>query len=402
MSDRRILAPGALLILALAGGNAAADALDTFNVTLGGTLMHDDNLFRLPANADPNLYLGKPQKSDDIAVSTVGLKLAKNYSLQRFELDASLVDYRYRTFDYLSFTGLNYSGAWRWSLTPRLHGNLTRTHSEMLNSFADYTGYNNRNLRTTEATRFDGVFELGPWHLIGGVSRNTLKNEKIFLAEGDYTYDAVEAGLRHVFRSGSTLAYVHRTGQGDYVNRPQPIAAGLYDNGFKQSEDEIRLQWSLTPKAMLDGRIAHVKREHDHYAQRDYAGTTGNLGFNWEVTAKTKLNASIARELSSFQTLYSNYTSIDRVVVAPYWQMTAHTGLRLRYDYAKRDFLGPIVSTAYDGRSDTQRLGSIALEWQPMTSLFISASLQNDRRNSNKPGLDYQSTMGSVTAQFTF
>lgn len=402
MFPRRTLAPGALLILALAAGKASADMLDTFNVTLGGTLMHDDNLFRLPANADPNLVLGKPQKSEDIAVTTLGLKLGKNYSLQRFEFDGTLVDYRYRTFDYLSFTARNYAAAWRWSLTPRFHGNLTKSRTEALNSFADYTGYQNRNKRTTDTSRFDGVFELGPWHLIGAVAQSKSTNEKIFLAEGDSKVDTVEGGLRHVFRSGSSLSYVHRIGKGDYFNRPQPIPVGLYDNGFEQTTDEIQMLWAITPKASLDGRIGRLETHHNHYAQRDYNGTTGNLAFNWEITAKTKINATLAREISSYQTFYSNYTSTDRVTLAPYWQMTAHTGLRLRYDYAKRDFLAPIISTAFDGRSDTQRLGSISLEWQPMTSVLISASLQSDKRSSNKPGLDYDSTMGSVTAQFTF
>ncbi|MCK6407201.1 MAG: putative exosortase B-associated extracellular polysaccharide biosynthesis transporter EpsL [Rhodocyclaceae bacterium] len=397
------LAPALLLALLLAPTLATADAFDSLNLTVGATVMHDDNLFRLSSSADPQALLGTSQKSDTIRVTTLGLKFAKDYSLQRFELDASLVDYRYNTFDYLDFTAHNYSAAWRWALTPRLKGNFTRTRTEALNSFTDYNNYTQQNIRTSTNTRLDGDFELGAAvHIIAGASRSESVNSKIFLQEGDSTYDSADFGLRYVFRSGASVALVRRQGSGEYTNRPQPIAIGLYDNGFDQNDTELRINWPITAKTRLEGRIAHTEREHDHYEQRDYDGTIGNFSINWDVTAKTRVTASVSRELNSYQSVYSSYYQADRFVIAPYWQISAKTGLRLRYDYSQRDYLGAIAPTSYNDRTDTIKLGSIALEWAPFSNTLISASLQNEKRTSNKPGLDYESKMGTVSAQITF
>lgn len=391
------------LALALGAHAALADAFDTLNLTVGATVMHDDNLFRLSSNANTQALLGTSQRSDTIRVATVGLKFAKNYSLQRFEFDASLVDYRYNTFDYLDFTAKNYSGAWRWALTPRLKGNLTRSQSESLNSFTDYNNYRQQNIRTVTNTRIDADYDLGAAvHLIAAVAETKNENSKIFVAEGDNTLDTAEFGMRYVFRSGATVSLVRRHGEGDYTNRNQPIPLGLYDNGFQQDETELRAVWPITAKTRIDARIAHLDRHHDHYDERDYDGTIGNFSVNWDVTAKTRVTATASRELSSYQTVYSSYIETDRFVVSPYWQITAKTALRMRYDYAHRDYLGAIAATTFNGRTDTIRNGSVSLEWAPYNNALISASVQNEKRKSNKPGQDYDSTMGTVSAQFNF
>ena len=229
------------IALLMGAGTAFADAQDTLNLTVGMTMMHDDNLFRLSSDANTQALLGTSQRSDTIRATTVGLKFAKDYSLQRFEFETNVVDYRYQTFDYLDFTATNYAGAWRWALTPRLRGNFTRNRTEALNSFTDYHNYRQQNIRTTTNTRFDADYDLGAAvHLIGGVAQNEYKNSKIFLAEGDSTLDTAEFGVRYVFRSGASLSLVGRKGNGDYTNRHQPIPLGLYDNGFEQDETELR------------------------------------------------------------------------------------------------------------------------------------------------------------------
>lgn len=382
----------------LATGLARSDAYDALNVTLGVNVMHDDNLFRLSSSADPRAVLGTSKKSDTITTKTLGIKFAKNYSLQRIEFDANLVDYKYNTFDYLSFTARNYSAAWRWSLTPRFHGNLTRTHNESLNSFTDYTGYNLQNVRIDEVTRLDGFFEFGPVHLIGGISRTERTNSEPFLAEGDSVYDAAEVGLRYAFPSGTSITALTRHGSGEYTNRKLPGALTDFDH----NEQEVKLVWPISGKTRMEGRIFRVERQHDNFSSRDFHGTGGNINLSWMITGKTSLTAGLSRDVSSFLAIYSNYTVNDRFTVSPYWQMSAKTGLRLRYDYSRRSFRDPVVSTTFDGREDTTRLGSVAVEWRPIDALYLSATLQNDRRTSNKPGFDYKSNMGILAAQFTF
>ena len=380
-----------------------ADDEDTLNLSAGIAVLHDDNLFRLSPGVDPNTVLGKSTKSDDITTATVGLKLNKRYSLQQFELDASLVDYRYRTFSYLDFTAANYAAAWRWSLTPYLHGNLTSDRKESLNSFSDYSGYRTRNLRTDENKRFDAVLEVsGSWRVLGGIARSTRINSQLFLEEGDTRLDTAEGGLRYDFPSGTKLSYIARDGRGDYFNRDQPIVATRLDNQFDQRENEVRLIWPVTEKTTIDARAAHIERTHEHFGDRDYAGNVGALNVSWQVTDKTSVMAGFGRELSSYQSTDSSYISTDRFTLSPAWQISAKTTLRGRYDYAQRDYRGAIAATPLSDRVDTQHTAMIAFEWQALRALSLSASLQNDKRTSNQSGHDYKDTQAGVSAQLAF
>ena len=384
--------------------HARADEFDTFNVTAGVSVVHDDNLFRLSSGANPNTVLGKSTKADDIAVSTLGLKLSKPYSLQRFELEADVVDTRYRNFDYLNFTAINYAAAWRWSLTPYLHGNLSSDRKQGLNSFVDYTAYGIRNLRTDQNQRFDGVYEVsGSWRILGGVAQITRTNDQPFTQVGNTRLNNAEAGLRYDMRSGSSLSYITRSGRGEYFNQDQPVPfPSLFDNRFDQRENEVRLIWAITGKTTIDGRVAHLERTHAHFSQRDYSGNVGNLNVKWNITDKTSLTAELARDLNSFQSLSSSFISDDRFSLSPYWQISAKTALRARYDYARRDYRGAIADTPFNNRVDTLQGAMIALEWQALRTLFVRASLQNDRRTSNQSGFDFDSKMVGVSAQATF
>jgi exopolysaccharide biosynthesis operon protein EpsL len=327
----------------------------------------------------------------------------KSLSLQRLELEAGVENHRYATFDYLDFTALNYSAIWHWSLTPELHGRLSSTHRESLNSFVDYTGYRTRNLRTDETRRFDSTLDLGSaWHLLGAIDQTTRTNGETFNQEDDNRLTTLEVGVRRDFRSGAALAYVAKTGRGEYFNREQALVSTQFDNRFDQREDEVSLNWPIDGKLSVDARLAHVERTHEHFSDRDYGGNTATLAATWRPTAKTSVRAGFRRELSSYQSGNASYISTDRFTLNPQWQITAKTALRGRYDYARRNYRGAIAASAEDGRLDTQQIAAIELEWQALKDLTLSASLQNDRRRSNISGVDYSSTAAGISARIDF
>src|SRR5574340_30244 len=176
---RRCLAVMVFYGLSLIPQHSAADAGDTLSASVGTNLMYDSNVFRLSNIYDHQALtnlLGRPAKSDQIIISTAALTLNKTYSMQRFDINVNLVDNRYNHFDFLNFVGKNGTGTWHWYLTPYIYGKLTGSHREALNNFASLTGFTNstnRNLRTNDNFRFDGVLELTRgWHIIGGINEN--------------------------------------------------------------------------------------------------------------------------------------------------------------------------------------------------------------------------------------
>lgn len=382
---------------------AHADADDTISLTSNLNVEYNSNLFSLANGISPQAALGTSGKSDLITTGSVGVKLNKPYSLQRFELEATVVNNRYRTFDYLDFTALNYAGAWRWMITPTLHGSLSATRSESLNSFTDSKRYDQRNIRTDENQRLDTIYELdGSWRLLAGASRTTRTNRETLVQEGDTQTNSVTAGIRYDFRSGTSLAFQTRFGHGEYTNRPTPIPATLLDNQYDVRENGFQLNWRATGKTLLDARISYLEHTSADYSARNFAGMTGSLNFSWEVTGKTVLSAIAARELSSYQTLTSSYTQSDRIGLIADWRIREKAGLRVSYNYAQRDYLGGIIASSTNGRLDTTRTGMVALDWQPSRGVMISASLQRTKQTSNQSDNDFAANSANLSAQVTF
>lgn len=399
----RQLAGALLAVLAVFAQPVAGDTLDTFYITAGVTRQHDDNLFRLPSGLDLKPYIGRSSSSEIITTTSVMLNINKAYSLQRFELQAGFNDYRYRNFSYLDFTARPYKAAWHWSMTPSLHGVLLTERIQSATSFTDYRGYNKSNTETQEHSRFNAEYDLNAsWHLLGAVYQRTNENTEQTQGEDDSRTDSAEIGVRYSLPSGNSLRYLYRDGRGDYLNRRDPILFGLTDNGFDDREHALALNWRIGGKTTLDARLAWLEREHDHYAARDYDGTVGNLTLNWTATGKSFVRASVARELGSNQTFYSSYTETDRLSVMPYWQISGKTALRLQYDVAWRDYLGAIAQTSYNGRSDTVRTSLLALEWTPMRDVTLSVSGRRETRDSNRPGLGYESNVFMASGTLGF
>ncbi|SEP35446.1 XrtB/PEP-CTERM-associated polysaccharide biosynthesis outer membrane protein EpsL [Nitrosovibrio sp. Nv6] len=391
---------------------------DTFGATVGSTFMYDTNVFRISPLIDPAALTGKPTRSDQIITSTATLSLNKVYSMQRFEVNGSLVDNRYNNFDFLNFLGKNYTAAWHWYLTPYLHGRLTSSHSEALNNFANLTGFANsttRNLRTTDNFHFEGIFEIDrAWHIIGGIDHNVYKNSRVTVQDFNSKVFSVEGGIRYSFLSSSSLTYKVRSGQGEFINRAAPIVEALFDTRFDEMEHEVRLIWPVTGKTSINARAAYLKREHVHFPQRDFGGFVGNFNLNWAITGKTQINAGWTRQLSNYQTasfafrhpiferFSSSFIATDRFTVAPIWQISDKIALRLRYDFVLSDFQGAVIPLPAGERSDSMHSALVALDWQPLKAVFISGSLHRDHRNSNLRGFDFDSSAASISAKLNF
>lgn len=383
--------------------SAEADTQDPLFIVAGVTHQHDDNLFRLPSGVDKRPFIGRASGAEDITVTSVMLHVNKSYSLQRFELEAGVNDYRFRNFSYLDYTARPYKARWRWYLTPSLHGNLLTERDESTSSFSDYHGYTKRNTKTEKNERFDAELELGSaWRLLGGLAKSSSENTEPTEGENDWRKEITDLGLRYVFPSGNSLGYLFRTADGKYLKQ-RAYPGGLSGNrDFEDREHAFSLVWKAGGKTLFNARLGYLDRQHKGSSLRDFDGLVGNLTLDWDVTGKTHLRTSVSRDLWSSQNPYSSYVESDRLSISPSWQISSKTALRLQYDLARRNYLGAVAQTPMNGRRDHQRTALIALEWSPMRDLTLSLSGRRETRDANRPGLDYKSNIVSLSANLGF
>lgn len=401
MTLMRRLSLFAPTLLVLASPFVQADELDTLQFKAGETVRHDSNVFRLSDSANTQALLGTPSRSDTVYDTTLGLKLDKRYSLQRFELSATADNFHYNRFSQLDYTAVNYAAAWRWSLTPKFHGNLTTDRHEYIDYYADLQNLGELNHRTDRTTALDGEYELtGAWRLLGGAYHQSSRSSVAYTFEGDYGMTGGEAGLRYVFASGTSLAYRYKFDHGEYSGLPPGTL--FFANNFSDRTHEFRLDWAPTGRVTLDARLAYQSRTNDGNGVRDFSGVVGGADATWAITAKTSLTGGLSRQLISYQTNTDSYFALDSLYIAPTWRATEKTTVKLRLEHGRLSFYGPVPGYASDNRRDTTNLASLSLEWKPLRTVTLAAAVVRDTRGSNLPGFDYKNTGISLSAIANF
>jgi len=394
-----------LLALAVAGMAPAchAEGGQDLQLRATATVVSDSNLFRLPAGANTLALTGRSSSAETIGIAAFGLNYNKAYSLQAVELDVNFNKYSYQNFAYLGFTAVNYRAAWRWAYTPRLRGNLTTSRDQTLNNFVDFQGFNVRNVRVDNNTRLDATYELDAnWRLGGGLTQNSRTNSVQVTQEANFRQTGVEAELRYVLATGSSLGYVVRSTDGNYTSNRTIPSPGFFDDRFGQTDNELQLAWAISPSRSANLRLGHRSRSHSTYPQRDFAGTTGAASVNWAISPKSAVLIGWTRELGSFETNNFNFTQTNRYSVGPVWQVSPKATVRAQLAHATRDFRGTPTGVVTQQRRDVTRDASLAIDWQPFSYLALSAALQNGRRSSSLPGVDYNSNSVNLSAQFSF
>lgn len=383
-----------LLPAILVAAPARADENDTLNFVVGVSRQHDDNLFRQSSS----------EQSDNITKAFAGVRLDKKYSLQQFKIDYTVTSYNYQSNNRLDFNAQDYNAAWLWTLTPSLKGTLSANRKQQLNDFQDYrniTGASGKNIRITQTQHFEADFSPhGVWHLLGGVTRSELKNSRIFNEEDDYTMNALDAGVKYVYRSGSAITLMGHQKKGDYDNR-SPNAIFLYDSGFDETEGEAKLSWLLSGKSQLNLRTAYVSRDHDHFSRRDYSGAVGSVDYNWTPAGKLRVNVRLASDLSSYQTNDSSYTRNNSLSVSPAYAVTDKINVNANASLSRRSFLGSGINPSGD-RADNTQLLSVGVSWKPHRNVTLGANVQRTNRNSSVSALDYTDTITGISGTLNF
>lgn len=359
---------------------------DTLLWRAGLQWQHDDNVFRQP---------DAQARSDQLRVSTLGLSLNKPWSLQRLEIDLDLAAHRYERYGALDFTALNYTGAFQWALTPRLRGQLRADRREYSDLFSDVSA-DTVNRRTEQNLGLEAEYEVGAaWRALAGVFERRVNN-RVDALEPDVRVRGGELGVRHEWRSGSSLAWRLRQGRGEYAG------AALSAGDFTDWQQELELRLQPTGQLRMSGRLGWLDREHELQAQRDFSGWTGRLDATWALTGKTSVQAGLARELAAYQTSEASYYQGLRGFLEPQWKPSAKTAVRLRWEHGTRTYKGAPLPVLQSMRKDRLDLLALGLEWQPLRALALLATVQQERRHTHRDVADDTARMYGMSARVSF
>lgn len=387
------------------GQSALADEFDTVNFKLGTNVLYNSNVFRTPDTSAP--LLGFSTKADRITSSNADVTIAKMYSQQRFQLDSTYTMRQYDTHSRFDANTLNYHGAWLWALTPHLTGTFNVTQNQAEVPFTDTTGESQRNTRTTTSRNvsIDGWIS-GKWHLVAGFGQTELKTEQAVLSTPGTKSQYSEAGIRYVATSQNSITFKHRVLPVDLTNFTlNPIS--LTETNYKDIETEIKVTWKLSGQSSIDGTLARKNRRNEHFSQRDFSGTAGDLNYTWKPTGKWQFSLSASRNVSAFSAVgniaqNAAYRLDQRLTVGAGWSPSARTSVNLNLSRLQSDFLGPVFAVTGPARSDELNSAQLGMSWSVRRYISLSASLGRDFRTSNTPGFQFSNNSASVGAELKF
>jgi exopolysaccharide biosynthesis operon protein EpsL len=360
---------------------AWAQTQDNVKLRSNLTMSNDDNFFKSPSNT---------AVAERITSQQMGINIALPYSLQRFELDASLSSNQYQTFTNFDYTAQNYNAAWFWSFTPQLHGSLSTSRAETLNAAFDSVNPNLRNKNTSNTSALNAIYEMGgPWQLTAGLSSTSNINERAVIGPGDARSSAYNVGAQYALSSGSSVGYSLQNG------------TGTNTNDFNSSSQTINGVWSISPVTSLNARVTALEQRFAAAPQFDFTGTSGALNVTWQTSGKTSFAAGLSRDVVSNPNAGITSTQTDTFTASPTWQLSAKTSLRLQYSNSLRLDQGTPSGTL-SLRQDRLESTMVSFSWEPRPFASLSASLTEGRRNTNAVNQDYVGHLASVSAQFTF
>lgn len=347
---------------------------------------HETNALRVPSGANP--------KSDELAILGVGLKLNRRYGLQRVRADIEANTFRYRDQTDLNFNTINYALAWDWQVTSRAHGIVSADRKQFREVTTDPVVLTNRVGRRTERAEIaEGTYDVtASWRALAGVSHTQSSSSVANSFDASPSVRSVRVGVGYELPSKTSLYARFRRGNGDYSSG----TVGAANSDFRENEAELVLNWPLTVKTSVEGRLGHLDRNHSSAPQRDFSGMVGHANLRWEITGKTRLAAGVGRDLSATGLAGGGHVQQNRFYIGPVWQATAQIAVNARYDLASRDWKNVPAGSAEAGKHERVQLLSAGVDWEPRRFLTVSTYVRGERLKSNLNSGYRSTTVGAA------
>ena len=399
-------------LLQLSGiGQAFADDQDAinqhvFNLEAGINLTLDNNLFRLPDSVNPsNFGINGSKRSDTVSSEYVGFAVDQPIGLQKLHLEAVVAQNKYHNYGYLDGKTTNYNGYWQLAFTPQLTGRLSSNRTQSAAGYATYQTYTARNIITSDNTDLNLDWSpLGNWHLTTNYADRSYISSVNSTAIPIQSYDSkvIEGGINYVFPSGANLALVHDKTKGTIRSQNLDVA-NQRDTGYQENADKLSLSLPLTTRSLLNAQIGHEERQYDHFASRNHSGSIGNLTYAQDITSKLNLSANASRTYYAYLDNNESFYTKDSKSLQAAWLATSKLTLKARLESDRKDYRQPLSTTSSPMHHlDNGVTHSLELDYAPLSTISVVASIVRDQRGSTIGSWNYHDTSVNLSINAKF
>lgn len=364
------------------------------HLTLDTSLTFDSNVFRLKDGSTPP---ANTTRSDAITRQSAGFKYDKSIGLHNLSVKASVSQNQFSNFSQLNYDAKDYKIVLVLRIDHNLSSILGASQKQNLIDFSNTQSFSKSVMTTQTRDLSMDYWLLGHWHTLFGVSQGQTNFSNPIIQQQNWLGNSIWAGVSRVSEGRNTITFKTRNIRGIYSN-PLPIPL---DMSFTQRENELDVNWILSGKSTLTGRLKHISMMYKDYPSRDYAGLAGDINLIWAVSGKVLVNLTGQRNLGQYQSSGSTYFIDDTFSISPVWQVNPKLILIMGFDRVNRDYLGGVAFGPGYGRKDVTQSVMMGAGWSPTSEISLSTSMQYTARNSNL-SYQYNDTALNVAAQFLF
>ncbi|MBV8031345.1 MAG: hypothetical protein JO035_07540 [Betaproteobacteria bacterium] len=392
------------------GGRFPAYGLEPprpLEVYIRGSVIRDNNLFRLSSAANTSAVLGTDSKAETVTRAGVGLR-GENLIIgrQRFRYEASLDNYQYQRFTVLNHNEYGVRGEWLWELTNDLAGTAGYEQRQRLVDLAQRQSVT-RDLILEQHAFLTGAFMLGPTvRLRGGLDGAKASHSDVAANAATVRTTTATAGIDYVTPLGNAIGIEARRTQGNApLQEPVGPTAILVDNDFTEKEIAGVLTWTASPQLHAVGRLGRTQRNHVQFPQRDFSGNTGRLNVDWVPFNKTGFEFAAYKEPRTVIDIAASYVLVTGVSVGPRWAPTEKLVFTAFLISERQDFKGDPTLAVVPGaieRQETIRGLRLGASWEPLRMTQVQLGIDHGIRTSNVFLRDYNYTALMLNLRLTF
>jgi hypothetical protein len=382
------------LCLLMVGTTAWAEA-NPYSLGASLTLGSDNNLFRAPA-ADA--------VSDRYLTASVFAGVDQRISRQRIEANVALHSSHYRERGDLDNTGHGLRLGWSGATAGEISWNLSYGEQR---SLASYIGVVDPALRVAnmetnrQALASVQVGLRAQWLANVTLTHRTIDYSAASYAAEEVRLDAIGLGVKWNPLGPLSVSVGPRHTRGRYP-QGRAVAAGDFEaTGFERDDIDLGVTWVATGASTITARLSATRQQDDELSERDFNGATGQLGWQWAATGKTRVNTTLSRDTGSETSFFTlptpeqptrgtgdNSRLTNAVAVRIDHELTGKITLGLGGGYAERqlsattlvdDGSGVLVASTESGRERSGNV-SLGLRYAPTRNSLVACSLGHARR----------------------
>jgi len=328
-----------------------------------------------------------------------GLRCDVPVSRQRFELDLAATRYDYTQFSELDYTGYTARGVWDWRAGNDWNGQVKADVVQSRQTYTSGVLVNIPALVKNYTELVDAHYTLTPrWELTGALSAAQSRYNDVALQPGNFNMTDQSIGVLYRSPFGNETGLRLTFEQGQWPNRPP--TPGL-SSEYSQYMVGIVVNWHLTTRSSLAGDFGYTVRTNaGDTVSRHVEGPSGRLTYTWLATSKSQLQASLYQTFGPLDDPTASYVKTTGLDLGYAYQITAKTSLNVGVRYWEESYIGSPPGTLE--RQDKYTTLTVGAKYQATRTLSFSASAQYLNRDSNIPFAAYDVYTVSLSANIEF